>query len=547
VGNDEIYQQVIADFKITGSVKKTAQNVGTTLVRAQRILITEGLWSSPTSEMVVDLYSRGKTVPEIAQELFVSEKTVQAYLPYTRTEKGYGGESRSLDAKKSDDYRKRMHRAAELQVSKENMEKELGQMEEKRRTTKIVEDNELQAARTESDKRIAEESLQKDLAELTTEQIYNEHMVKPPEVLKLKLALSMEYVDEQDMEVLRRYGKVEKGITREILVPADITLHALNYVILRSFGWQNSHLHRFCLPKDAFQKLTGGKNQVDKYDMVEYDGKFKNWVDLCGIYFRYPTEDFEDIYWDDDYKEGQSIKTWFRKKYTGPYRYNGEWEHYSKANAAAKRDMTEHSLEKYSIQDLLFDYQGGLDELLERIPLIELLIPQGVKVDPTITDKIKFLQKQAEKEAKDVSVYPIAHELIYSYDYGDGWEVKITLEDCYYTKDIFDAQKESGLSGAVIMPVTDKQVLADKTAFDMNNQKLSKAMALKVATVAMKKKPVGLSVDGLSLMDDVGGIGGYINFLRVVHGEDPDQKEDMREWAKWMGWTGRMVTPENLL
>ena len=34
------------------------------------------------------------------------------------------------------------------------------------------------------------------------------------------------------------------------------------------------------------------------------------------------------------------------------------------------------------------------------------------------------------------------------YDYGDGWEVKITLEDCYYTKDIFDAQRESGLSGA---------------------------------------------------------------------------------------------------
>ena len=54
---DDIYQQVIEDFKITGSVKKTAQNVGTTLVRAQRILITEGLWSSPTSEKVVALPS----------------------------------------------------------------------------------------------------------------------------------------------------------------------------------------------------------------------------------------------------------------------------------------------------------------------------------------------------------------------------------------------------------------------------------------------------------------------------------------------------------
>lgn len=547
MGNDDIYQQVIADYKITGSVKKTAQNVGTTLVRAQRILITEGLWSSTTSEKVVNLYARGKTVPEIAAELFVSEKTVQAYLPYTRTEKGYGGEDRSTDAKKSGDYRKRMEIAARSQVSKEDMEKERVMMEEKIRSVKIIEDDELEAAREVSDKRIAEDSLKENISEFTVEELYTKHMVKRPEVLKLKLSLDMEYVDDSDLEILRKYGKVQNGITREILVPADITLHALNYAILRSFGWQNSHLHRFCLPKEVFQKLTGGKNKVDKFNLVEYDGKYKNWVNLCGLYFRYPTEDFEDIYWDDDYEEGQSIKTWFRKKYTGPYDYLGEWEHYAKANAAANRDMKEHSLEKHSIQELLFDYQGGMDELLERIPLIELLIPRGIKEDPEIVDKIKFLQKRQEKETKDISVLPVAHELIYSYDYGDGWDVRITLEDCYYTKNRFDAQKESGLVGGIIVPVSDKQVLADKTAFDMNNQKLGKAMALKVATVAMKKKPVGLEVDGLSLMDDVGGIHGYIDFLRVIHEGEQEEKDDMKEWAKWMGWTGRMTQPESLL
>lgn len=544
---DDIYQQVIDDFKITRSVKKTAQNVGTTLVRAQRILITEGLWSSPTSEKVVALYSRGKSVSEIAEELFVSEKTVQAYLPYTRTDKGYGGENRSADALKSDDYRKRMHIAAEAQVSEKNMKKEREEMGEKIKSIKIIEQDELEAACKESDKRIAEASLHEDLSAFTTKELYNTHMVKKPEVLKLKMALAMEYVDDGDMEVLRKYGKVDQGIIREILVPADITLHALNYAILRAFGWQNSHLHRFCLPKEVFQKMTGGKNKVDKYDYVEYDGKYKDWVNLCGLYFRYPCEDFEDLYWDDDYEEGQSIKTWFRKKYTGPYRYLGEWEHYTVANTAANHDMKEHSLEKLSIQDMLFDYQGGMDELLERIPLIQLLIPRGIKEDPEIKEKIKFLQKRQEKEAKDIDVLPVAHELIYSYDFGDGWDVKITLEDCYYTKNGFDAKKESSLEGGIIVPVTDKKVLADKAAFDMNNQKLGKAMALKVAMVAMKKKPVGLSVDGLSLMDDVGGIDGYIDFLRVIHGEDPDEKEDMKEWAKWMGWTGRMIKPENLL
>ena len=137
--------------------------------------------------------------------------------------------------------------------------------------------------------------------------------------------------------------------------------------------------------------------------------------------------------------------------------------------------------------------------------------------------------------------------MIYSYDYGDDWNVRITLEDCYYTKDRFDAYGESGLEGGFIIPVTDKQALADMTAFDMNNQKLGKAMALKIATVAVKKRPIALSVDGFCLMDDVGGIHGYVDFLRIIHGKDPNEKEDMKEWAKWMGWTGRMIKPENLL
>lgn len=547
MGTDNLYQRVIDSFRKTGSVKKTAETVSTTLVRAQRILITEGLWSSPTSEKIMDLYRKGKTVQEIAGELFISEKTVQAYLPYTRTGKGYGGDDRSTDALKSEDYRERMHRAAEMQVSEEAMKMEREEMNDKFKGIRIIKDSEIDAARRASDKRIAEESKRANISGFTTEELYSTHMVKRPEVLKLKLALDMEYVNDDDMEVLRKYGKAEKGITREILVPADMTLHALNYAILRAFGWQNSHLHRFSLPKEVFQKLTGGKNKVDKHGFVEYDGKFKNWVKLCGLYFRYPCEDFDDLYWDDDYEEGQSIKTWMRKKYTGPYRNKGEWEHYRNANAAANEDMMEHSLGNVAIHEMMFDYQGGMDELLERIPLIELMVPHGIKNDPEVYDRIKFLIKQQEEDDKDHSVFPVAHELIYEYDYGDGWEVRITLEDCYYTKDRFDAQRESGLSGGIVIPVTDKQILADAMAFNMNNQKLSKGMALKVATVAMKKCPVCIALDGMSLMDDVGGIHGYIDFLRTIHGNDPDEREDMKSWGRWMGWTGRMNKPETLL
>ena len=39
-------------------------------------------------------------------------------------------------------------------------------------------------------------------------------------------------------------------------------------------------------------------------------------------------------------------------------------------------------------------------------------------------------------------------------------------------------------------------------------------------------------------MDDVGGIHGYVRFLETIHGFDLDERDDMREWARGMGWTG---------
>ena len=95
---------------------------------------------------------------------------------------------------------------------------------------------------------------------------------------------------------------MEKSISRDILVPYDITLHALSYAILRAFGWLNGHLHNFSLPDNTFDKIT--------------DGKFVNWALMAGIYFRFPSEDWNDIYWDDNYKENENFRTWQKRKYT---------------------------------------------------------------------------------------------------------------------------------------------------------------------------------------------------------------------------------------
>ena len=574
---DDIYQRVVDTYKRIGSVKQTAQEVGTTLVRAQRILITEGLWSSPTSEKVVQLYNAGKSVNEIADELFVSVKTVQAYLPYSRSEKGYGGNDRSGDAIKSEDYRTRMHQAAEAMVSRERMDKERKQMEEKLPigNLNIISESETKKAGKKKDKEIAKASKGIDYASLTAADLYNRQMTKVPEVLKLRLTLDTTFVHPEEMEILKKYSKVNEGITRDVLVPADITLHALHYVIQRAFGWQNSHLHQFKLPGDDFQLLTGGKNKTDFRGYVPYDGLYTDWMKLCGIYFRFPCDDFEDLYWDDDYDEDQSFKTWLRKKYTGPYEYGGEWEHYHRANAAAKDMMKKYPqvqkavsfaewsemsetqrksnkrtyipIQESTIENIQYGFEGRMDELLERLQLIELLLPLGIKKFDDLPQMVAKLQCRQSDSLVELPVIPIADHLDYAYDYGDGWEVKIEMTDCYYLKDRFDVAKENNLNGAIAIPVTDEQIRRDMTAYDMHNVPQDADFSYTIACVSGKEKPVCIALDGMPVMDDVGGIHGYIDFLETIHGDNPQEKEESREWAKFMGWTGRMNKPETVL
>ncbi len=59
--------------------------------------------------------------------------------------------------------------------------------------------------------------------------------------------------------------------------------------------------------------------------------------------------------------------------------------------------------------------------------------------------------------------------------------------------------------------------------------------------------PVCVVADALPVCDDVGGIHGYCNMLEVLHGEDLEEKERMKEWARSMGWTGRKISLKNIL
>ena len=508
----KMMEKMIASYRRTGSILETAAECGVSTVKVRKALITEGLWSSRTSEEIGQLLELGLTTAEIADRLCMSVKNVQAYMPYERGT--YGGEARTMDAMRAENYRSRMRTAAGMQVveKKANRSHEEDNMATKKKVNQVIK-------------------------------------------LHLELDLSEDGLDELELDVLRSHGGMKKAISRDVLVPGDITLHGLHYAILRMFGWQNGHLHHFALPQEAFDGLT--------------EGKFAKWAELAGVYFRFPSEDFADIYWDDDYKEGQSIRSWLRKKYTGPYTYKGFGEHYLYCQKDARymffrwpvitvREFAwppEKAREPYDVRldEATVDQVGHAfsdvecRELLERLPLRQILRVQGEAsadmdaVKHLIAERLEKIElgklwgtyddsrftsmKKVREflEGGNIPVLPVTDLLRYSYDYGDDWNVKITAEAEY------TAKEDGGWDGAAA------------------------ELAALLDEVAEKHRPICIAKDGIELVDDVGGIHGFCEMLETIYNVDPDDKlawkerEEMLAWASMMGWTGRNISPMQTL
>ena len=143
-------------------------------------------------------------------------------------------------------------------------------------------------------------------------------------------------------------------------------------------------------------------------------------------------------------------------------------------------------------------------ELIERLPLAEILCVKNknrvnfAKIKKywdsklskiNISDGIEEYQnKRFESgtqereflEKYNIPVLPITEKLIYSYDYGDGWEV----------------------------PDVSADILEEVTA---------------------RHRPVCIAKDGIELVDDVGGIGGFCRMLQTIYEADMDDEEEWEE------------------
>lgn len=336
------------------------------------------------------------------------------------------------------------------------------------------------------------------------------------DVVRLRLELTEEQMSREARKYLKRYGECCRGdaITRDIFIPTDMPLHALHYAIQRLFGWQNSHLRAFLLPEEIYAHLTG--NTV------------KGWAELVGTLFQPPSEYLEDIFWDDDYKTG-SIKAWLRKKYTGPYRYQGVLEHPLVAQEDVKQLLDHYAM--VSVRESFAQFhkrsqQTGEKKLkiLKKAPLAELTLQEMYASIALENGADKLLERLRvdevlafEEEELGEELFPVTRKLIYNYDFGDNWEVAITKR-----RDIQDLLEEDRVSIGEV----DEAIEA----------------------VITHHRPVCLSKEGLSLTDDLGGLEGYADFLYAIYeSESSEQRSQMKEWGKSMGWSDKKIPPQKML
>ncbi|MDD7408196.1 MAG: hypothetical protein SOV71_06065 [Anaerovoracaceae bacterium] len=371
-------------------------------------------------------------------------------------------------------------------------------------------------------------------------------------------------------------AKAERGISRTVLVPGDLTLHSMHYMIQQLFGWRNSHLHCFSLDQKLFEKLTG--DQIG------------GWLDLCGVLLRFPVEDNADVYWDDDYKPDKNFKTWLRQKYRRHYDNKivaesfmytlGEVRDFENRllspqvlNMGKKKKYLKRSDTLKDLHNTVIIEQG-LNTLLERLRVEDLfhgLNDGNVKAEEwkrsalegrsLAADKVDEMRSDP-KTAKNMD--HAMHELLYWRELYDNVDMALYYGDGERIRKQLRKDPEVVLMDAVsAMPHWEKKTFRLISPLDPQIEPLLSTLYyqydygdnwwLRIICERTEeadpeaKYPLCVASDGLSLLDDVGGITGYYDMLKTLAGRASEDRDSTRRWAKGMGWTGRKKKPENML
>lgn len=399
---------------------------------------------------------------------------------------------------------------------------------------------------------------------------------EPMSVLRLRLELccpadqhSVVPLSEAATDALRQYGEVQHGcsITRDIVIPSDLPLYALHYVLQKVFGWKNEKRHRFFIPMERARLLCHDNASM--------------WSCMVGLLFRSPMMSVENEFWLDDYNGG-SFKNWLRKKYTGPYLSQNHSEAlipcqeqmmqldmneefyvcYDKGPDGAEQPMAIYykeedenlfpekpngqpyahvktvKLEAFNLDELMKFFKADPLALIERLPLVSVIAAGDDHLSDTkhagmcetgeemYTAVGKYIHNVigAGVDTAERQVCPVPFTDVLYYAYGN-WRVKITAsENC---PDLMDRLTQDEL---------DRANLKCRDTY----------------------RPVLITRDGLPILDQVDSLDGYCEFLKAIHPNletlSPAERKkaemiqhDKLAWAKSQGWQRDDSTDINFL
>jgi len=179
--DDELLREIYAVYKMTGSLHRTARELGFAYAKVRKALITYGAYSTRFSEEVFYLRSKGFTVEEIAKELDTTTKRVSSWLPYEKNI--YNLPEKTQDAVRSGNYRKRNERA---------------------RTNSVL------AKHTNDEERSPKMKTQ-TISNTDTNAKENHSSEQTGEPIRLHLKLHRDWLDEDDQRILKKYGRSSTG------------------------------------------------------------------------------------------------------------------------------------------------------------------------------------------------------------------------------------------------------------------------------------------------------------------------------------------------
>jgi len=81
--DEELFDRVCTSYDSTGSIKKTAKDVGVSEQKARKILITKGKYTCENHQQIIKMQADGKSLEEIGEALHISRGQLLSYLPYT--------------------------------------------------------------------------------------------------------------------------------------------------------------------------------------------------------------------------------------------------------------------------------------------------------------------------------------------------------------------------------------------------------------------------------------------------------------------------------